>query len=205
MQIVIVIAETIVGSLWSVVNLKQGLLLFCIFFTRYFSKRQTRIDVLLINFPASALFYSRCKVSEILSNHYHQHCDIWCRPYIFFRFNFGSTLSLRFFFQQGAQAKAFHARQQEDRPLSCLICHETQISITNGLNRTLCPKIWASYCSAEYCPRMQKTHFRLTCVRLKTSFKLTIKMLNNINMQNVVSQFLLFLLDLPNLRQGQGS
>ena len=72
-------------------------------------------------------------------------------------------------------------------------CHETQISITNSLNRTLSPKIWASYCSAEYCPsrRMQKAHFRSTCFQLKTSLlKLTIKMLNNI-MQNVVSPLLL--------------
>ena len=32
MQIVIVVAETIVGSLWSAVNLKQDLLLLCIYF-----------------------------------------------------------------------------------------------------------------------------------------------------------------------------
>ena len=74
-----------------------------------------------------------------------------------------------------------------------------------SLKRTLCPKIWASYCSAEYCPRRQKKHFRVTCVRHKTSFKLPIKMLNNIKMQNVVSPLLLFSLDLPNLRQGQGA
>ena len=36
MQIVIVIAETIVGSLWSVVNWKQDLLLFCIFYSLFF-------------------------------------------------------------------------------------------------------------------------------------------------------------------------
>ena len=71
MQIVIVIAETIVGSLWSVVNLKQDLLLFCIFYSLFLSKRPTRIDVLLINVPAPALFYSRCKDSDILSNHCH--------------------------------------------------------------------------------------------------------------------------------------
>ena len=35
----------------------------------------------------------------------------------------------------------------------------TQISITNSLNRTLCPKIWASYYSAEYRPRMRKRTF----------------------------------------------
>ena len=65
MQIVIVVAETIVGSLWSAVNLKQDLLLLCklvyVFFTRYFSKRSTRIDVLLINVPASALFTADSK------------------------------------------------------------------------------------------------------------------------------------------------
>ena len=37
MQIVIVIAETIiVGSFWSVVNLKQDLLLFCIVYSLFF-------------------------------------------------------------------------------------------------------------------------------------------------------------------------
>ena len=40
-----------------------------------------------------------------------------------------------------------------------LICHETQIYMTNSLNRTLWPKIWASYYSAEYCPRMRKRTF----------------------------------------------
>ena len=36
MQTVIVIAETIVGSFWSVVNLKQDLLLFCIVYSLFF-------------------------------------------------------------------------------------------------------------------------------------------------------------------------
>ena len=40
MPIVIVIAETIVGSLWSVVNLKQDLLLFCIFLLVIFQNGQ---------------------------------------------------------------------------------------------------------------------------------------------------------------------
>ena len=40
-----------------------------------------------------------------------------------------------------------------------LMCHETQISITNSLNRTLWPKIWASYYSAEYRSRMWKRTF----------------------------------------------
>ena len=40
-----------------------------------------------------------------------------------------------------------------------LICHETQICVTNSLNRPLCPKIWALYYSAEYCPRMRKRTF----------------------------------------------
>ena len=45
-----------------------------------------------------------------------------------------------------------------------LICHETKIYITNSLNRALSPRIWALYCSAEYCPsrRMQKAHPFLT-------------------------------------------
>ena len=64
-------------------------------------------------------------------------------------------------------------------------------------------------CSAEYCPKVQKVHFRLTCVRLKTSLlKLTtIKMLKpfcqdfptllyNI-MQTVVSPLLVGLITCP--------
>ena len=104
----------------------------------------------------------------------------WCRPYIFFFCLILAQHYLLFLLLIGCSSKGIPRTKR--RRLSCLICHETQIFITSSLNRTLCPKIWASYCSAEYCPRMQKTHFRLTCVRLKTSFKLTIKMLNNINM-----------------------
>ena len=104
------------------------------------------------------------------------------------------------------QRRSTHVNRKWDLYLSFIkLCHETHISISNSLNRTLCPKIWASYCSAEYCPRMQKTHFRLTCVRLKTSFKLTIKLLNYINTPNVVSPLFLFSLVLPNLHQGQGA
>ena len=40
MQIVIVVAETIVGSLWSVVNLKEDLLLFYIFLLVIFQNGQ---------------------------------------------------------------------------------------------------------------------------------------------------------------------
>ena len=102
----------------------------------------------------------------------------WCGLYIFFLFNFGTTLSLLSFFNRDLrQRRSMHVNRKWDLYLSFIkLCHETHISIPNSLNRTLCPKIWASYCSAEYCPRMQKTHFRLTCVRLKTSFKLTIKL-----------------------------
>ena len=56
--------------------------------------------------------------------------------------------------------------------------------------------------TAQGCKRR---NFRLTCVRLKTYFKLTIKLLNYINMQNVVSLLFLFSLDLPDLRQGLGA
>ena len=35
MQIVIVVAETIVGLVWSVVSLKQDLLLFCMFYSLF--------------------------------------------------------------------------------------------------------------------------------------------------------------------------
>ena len=126
----------------------------------------------------------------------------WCELYIFFLFNFGATLSLL----SSLNRRSMHVNRKWDLYLSFIkLCHETHISISNSLNRTLCPKIWASYCAAEYCPRMQKTHFRLTWVRLKTSFKLTIKLLNYINMQNVVSPLFLSSLDLPDLRQGLGA
>ena len=130
----------------------------------------------------------------------------WCGLYIFFLFNFGTTLSLLSSFNRELRQRcSMHVNRKWDLYLSFIkLCHETHMSISNSLNRTLCPKIWASYCSAEYCPRMQKTHFRLTCIGLKTSFKLTIKLLNIINMQNVAPLFL-FSLDLPNLCQGQGA
>ena len=108
----------------------------------------------------------------------------WCPPYIFFfLFNFGSTLSLLSSFNRELISKGIRRTSIESETFIFLKCHETKTSFSNSLNRTLCPKIWASYCSAEYSPKMQKTHFRLTHVWLKTSLlKITIKMLNNINM-----------------------
>ena len=131
----------------------------------------------------------------------------WCGLYIFFLFNFGTTLSLLSSFNRELkQRRSTHVNRKWDLYLSFIkLCHETHISISNSLNRTLCPKIWASYCSAEYCPRMQKTHFRLTCVRLKPSFKLTIKMLNNITYAERFISTFPFSPDLPNQRQGQGA
>ena len=95
----------------------------------------------------------------------------WCRLYIFsvllFSFNLAQHC-LFFLLLIGSSSEDVR------RPLigsETVIffeeCHETQISITNSFNRTLSPKIWASYCSAEYCPsrRMQKAHFRSTCIR----------------------------------------
>ena len=104
------------------------------------------------------------------------HCEMvpTLHFYIFFLLNFGTTLSpLSSFNRELKQRHSTHVNRKS-RPLSFLICHETQTYITNSLNGTLCPKIWASYCSAEYCPRIQKTHFRLRCIWLKTSLlKLT--------------------------------
>ena len=83
---------------------------------------------------------------------------IWCELYIFFLFNFGTTLSLLSSFNRELKQRcSMHVNRKWDLYLSFIkLCHETHISISNSLNRTLCPKIWASYCSAEYCPRMQK-------------------------------------------------
>ena len=64
-----------------------------VFFTRYFSKRPTRIDVLLINVPASALFTADSKfLTSFLTITFS--IVTWCRPYISFLFNFGTTSSV---------------------------------------------------------------------------------------------------------------
>ena len=63
----------------------------------------------------------------------------------FFSFNFGTTLSLLSSFNRELkQGHSTHVNRKRDLYLF-VICHETHISITNSLNRTLCPKIWASY------------------------------------------------------------
>ena len=90
----------------------------------------------------------------------------WCRPYILFLFNFGATLSLLFSFNRELKhGHSTHVNRKWDLYVFFfLICHETKIYITNSLNRALSPRIWALYCSAEYCPsrRMQKAHPFLT-------------------------------------------
>ena len=133
----------------------------------------------------------------------------WCELYIFFLLNFGTTLSLLSFFNRELRQRcSMHVNRKWDLYLSFIkLCHETHISISNSLNRTLCPKLkfWHHTARQNTAQGCKKTHFRLTSVRLKTSFKLTIKLLNYINMQNVVSPLFLFSLDLPNLRQGQGA
>ena len=85
----------------------------------------------------------------------------WCGLYIFFLFNFGTTLSLLSSFNKELkQRRSMHVNRKWDLYLSFIkLCHETHISIPNSLNRTLCPKIWASYCSAEYCPRCKRRTF----------------------------------------------
>ena len=107
----------------------------------------------------------------------------WCLPYIFFSFLILAPHCLFFLLLIGSSSKGIRRTSIESETFIFLKCHETKTSFSNSLNRTLCPKIWASYRSAEYSPKMQKTHFRLTHVWLKTSLlKITIKMLNNINM-----------------------
>ena len=86
-----------------------------------------------------------------------------------------------------------------------LICHETQICVTNSLNRPLCPKIWALYYSAEYCPRMRKRTFgwrESGLKRLCSSSLLKCWIISSCRMSFL---HLSFSLDLPNLRQGQGA
>ena len=133
MQIVIVVAETIVGSLWSVVNLKQDLLLFCIFYSLFFK-------------TAHANGIDRCVTEEVVT---------WCLLYKFFFLLILAQHCLFFplFNRELKQGHSTHVNRKRDLYLF-VICRETHISSTNSLNRTLCPKIWASYCSAEYCPKM---------------------------------------------------
>ena len=86
-----------------------------------------------------------------------------------------------------------------------LMCHETQISITNSLNRTLWPKIWASYYSAEYRPRMRKRTFgwrESGSKRLCSSSLLKCWIISSCRM---LFLHLSFSLDLPYLRQRQGT
>ena len=63
--------------------------------------------------------------------------------YIFFLFNFGTTLSLLSFFNRELRQRcSMHVNRKWDLYLSFIkLCHETDISISNSLNRTLCPKL----------------------------------------------------------------
>ena len=67
----------------------------------------------------------------------------WCGLYIFFLFNFGTTLSLlSFFYRDLKQRRSMHVNRKRDLYLSFIkLCHETHMSISNSLNRTLCPKL----------------------------------------------------------------
>ena len=129
----------------------------------------------------------------------------WCRPYIFFLFNFGTTSSLfSSFNRELKQRHSTHGSRKRDL-IFFLICHETQISITNSLNRTLWPKIWASYYSAEYCPRMRKRTFgwrESGSKRLCSSSLLKCWIISSCR---TLCLHLSFSLDFPNSRQGQGA
>ena len=131
----------------------------------------------------------------------------WCELYIFFLFNFGTTLSLLSFFNRELkQRRSMHVNRKWDLYLSFIkLCHETHISIPNSLNRTLCPKIWASYCSAEYCPRCKRRTFGWRASGSKRLLSSLLNYPNYINKHNVVSPLFLLSLDLPNLRQGLGA
>ena len=130
----------------------------------------------------------------------------WCRPYIFFLFNFGTTSSLfSSFNRELKQRHSTHVSRKKDLYLFFLICHEIQISITNSLNRTLCRKIWASYYSAEYCPRMQKRTFGWRESRLKRLCSSSLLKCWIISSSRTLCLHLSFSLDLSNLRQGQGA
>ena len=86
-----------------------------------------------------------------------------------------------------------------------LICHETQICVTNSLNRALCPKIWALYYSAEYCSRMRKRTFRWRESGLKRLYSSSLLKCWIMSSSRTLCLHLSFSLDLPNLRQGQGA
>ena len=67
----------------------------------------------------------------------------WCGLYIFFLFNFGTTLSLLSSFNRELRQRcSMHVNRKWDLYLSFIkLCHETHMSISNSLNRTLCPKL----------------------------------------------------------------
>ena len=72
MQIVIVVAETIVGLVWSVVSLKQDLPLFSIIlYILLVILKTAHANTRSFTVPALAFVYGRGKVSDILSNHWH--------------------------------------------------------------------------------------------------------------------------------------
>ena len=86
-----------------------------------------------------------------------------------------------------------------------LICRETQICVTNSLNRPLCPKIWALNYSAEYCPRMWKRTFGWRESGLKRLCSSSLLKCWIMSSSRTLCLHLSFSLDLPNLRQGQGA
>ena len=156
------------------------------------------MSLLQLYFKADAKFLTSFRTIAIS-------IGIWCCPYIFFLFNFGTTSSLfSSFNRELKQRHSTHVSRRRDLYLF-LICHETQISSTNSLNRTLWPKIWASYCSVEYRPRMRKRTFgwgESGLKRLCSSSLLKCWIISSCRMSFL---HLSFSLDLPNLRQGQGA
>ena len=125
----------------------------------------------------------------------------WCRPYIF---NVGTTSSL--FSSLGSSSKDIRRTSVGRETFTFfLICHETQISVTNSLNRTLCPKIWASYYSAEYCARMRKRTFSWRESGLKRLCSSSLLKCWIISSCRMLFLHLSFSLDLPYLRQRQGT
>ena len=112
MQIVIVVVETIVGQLWSVVNLKQDLLYiisYCLLVIFQNGQREQKffklMPLLQHCFTADTKFRTSFRTIAI--------SIVTCRrPYIFFLFDFSSTLSrLSSFNRQLEQRHSTHVNR----------------------------------------------------------------------------------------------
>ena len=127
-------------------NLKQDLLLFCIFYSLFFKTAN-----------ANRRYFNLCPcfsfILRPMQSFWHPFEPLPLalghgadRTYSFFLIL--AQHRLFFLLLIGSSSKDIRRTSVgRETFIFFLICHATQISITNSLNRTLCRKIWASYYS----------------------------------------------------------